>query len=213
MRQRPSRPAIRLEPALAATPRRAPRPGGVVETRRLILRQVDAELARALYGDRRLAGDLAGAALHRDFPDPQLVEMLPGHAIGLEADPSWHGWGLWLLVYKPERMVVGGAGFKGPPNPAGEVEVGYGIVRAQRRRGLAVEATAALIDWASCDSRVGRFRARCLADNVASVQVLQRLGFACLGGAADAGTGPVTGDPQALRWHLTRGDWRRLAAE
>ena len=213
MRPQPRRLAIRPAPAdTAAALRGGGRPGDVIETPRLILRQVDAVLARALYADRRQAGEMAGAVLHRDFPDPEVAEMLPGHATGLEADPARHGWGLWLLVYKTERMVVGGVGFKGSPNATGEVEIGYAVVRAQRRRGLAVEAVAALVAWAFCDSRVGRVLARCQADNVASVHVLERLGFTALGDGAANGAvaaGDTAAGPQPLRWHLTRGDWRR----
>ena len=116
-------------------------------------------------------------------------------------------------------MVVGGVGFKGSPNATGEVEIGYAVVRAQRRRGLAVEAAAALVAWAFCDTRVGRVLARCQADNVASVHVLERLGFTPLGdGSANGATNGATNGaaaasdtaagPQPLRWHLTRGDWR-----
>ncbi len=171
-----------------------------IETPRLILHYVEATLARALHSDRRLAGQLAGGMLHRDFPDPDLANMLPGYANGLEtAAPSSGGWGLWLLVYRPERMVVGGIGFKGPPSVAGEVAIGYDIVRPHRRRGLAVEGTEALIAWAFLDSQVGRVLAQCRADNLASVAVLRRLGFAQL---PDAG-------PGLLRWEMPRSLWQR----
>lgn len=175
----------------------------VIETPRLSLRSVEAGLARALYADRKLAGELAGAILHQDFPDPTLKEMLPGHATGLESDPRLSGWGLWLLQYKVERMVVGGIGFKGPPNASGEVAIGYAIVRAHRRRGLAVEGARALINWAFRDSRVGRVLAECGADNVASVGVLERLGFARLRGA------DLDPEQSWLRWEVTRSDWWR----
>jgi len=170
-----------------------------LETRRLTLRYVDAALARALHGDRRLAGRLAGGLLHREFPNADLAHMLPGYASGLETSPGRGGWGLWLLVYRPERLVVGGIGFKGPPGVAGEVAIGYDIVRPHRRRGLAVEGTEALLRWAFLDSQVGRVLAECRADNVASVGVLQRLGFILLPDAA----------PDLLRWQMPRSVWLR----
>ncbi|MHA1563918.1 MAG: GNAT family N-acetyltransferase [Alphaproteobacteria bacterium] len=195
-----SRPIRPVPPAPPASP--LPGDGAVpapIETPRLTLRYVDAALARALHGDRRLAGRLAGGMLHRDFPDSGLAGMLPGYASGLEAEPEAGGWGLWLLVYRPERLVVGGIGFKGRPSVAGEVAIGYDIVRPHRRRGLAVEGTEALIRWAFLDSLVGRVLADCRADNVASVGVLQRLGFVELPGNT----------PAMLRWEMPRSVWQR----
>ncbi len=176
-----------------------------IETDRLILRPVDALLARAMLENKRAAADLAGAALHRDFPDPVLAEMLPHHADDLEQGRAIVGWGLWVAIFKQVRLVIGGISFKGPPNSLGEVEVGYGVVRAHRRRGLAVEGTGALVAWALRDSQVGRILAHCEDANVGSIRVLEKLGFLQL---------PGTSKPEQinlLRWELTRTVWWRQA--
>lgn len=204
-----SRPdAAGLKPATA--PSAFPPP---VETRRLILRPVGRGLARVLLADRRQAGDLAEALLHRDFPDAELTAMLPAFAQRLDdaANPALRGtapvdpggWGLWLLVYRPERMVVGAFTFGGPPSPSGEVQIGYQVVPAHRRRGLTIEAARALIGWAFNDSRVARIRADCAADNLASVRTLQKLGFERFGDAN--GNGDAAGK---LHWQMTRSAWR-----
>ena len=171
-----------------------------IETPRLRLQPADASLARALADDRRAAGELCGAILHREFPDTDLMRMLPAYAASLQAAPRSVGWGLWLLVFKRDRTVVGGIGFKGPPAENGDVAVGYSVVRAHRRRGLAVEATDALIRWAFVDARVRRVVAECQADNVASVGVLRRLGFARL---------PDVSAAETIRWQLPRDTWRQ----
>ena len=179
---------------------------GVLETPRLMLRPTDARLARALVADRRRAAALCGALLHRDFPDDELGRMLPGYAAGIdavegEAAAVPTGWGLWLVIYKRDRLVVGGIGFKGPPSPRGEIAVGYSIVPAHRRRGLAAEGTAALVRWAFVDARVSRVVAECHVDNTASFGVLRRVGFARL---------PDVSAAQNIRWELPRGDWRQV---
>lgn len=178
---------------------------GVLETPRLVLLPTDARLARALVTDRRRAAALCGALLHRDFPDHELGRMLPGYAAGIEAvegdgsaPPT--GWGLWLVIYRRDRLVVGGIGFKGPPSARGEIAVGYGIVRAHRRRGLAAEGTAALVRWAFVDARVSRVTAECHVDNTASFGVLRRVGFVRL---------PDVSAAQNIRWELPRADWRQ----
>ncbi len=177
-----------------------------IETDRLILRPVDAELARAMLQDRRAATDLAGAAFHRDFPDQALADMLPAHAEDLDNGRAILGWGLWVAVYKSIRLVVGGISFKGPPNSLGEVEVGYGMVRAHRRRGLAVEGTGALVAWALRDSQVGRILAHCEEANLGSIRVLEKLGFLRL----PAGRNQT--DDELIRWELTRTVWWRRAS-
>lgn len=181
----------------------SPADTALIESRRLVLRPVELAVAEALVADRRLAGRLAGAMLHRDFPDAALAAEMPAYCRRLDAEPALHaGWGLRLVLYKPERMIVGAIGFAGPPDGAGAVAIGYGIVRAHQRRGLAVEGVGALVDWAFTDSRVGRVLADCAPDNLASVRVLERHGFRRLGQAA---AGPQ-------RWELVRRDrWQRQA--
>lgn len=159
-----------------------------LETGRLFLVPVGRDLARALLGDRRLAADLAGGAVHRDFPDPDLAAKLPAFAqrlddaanpaLGRTAPTDPAGWGLWLFRYKPERMIVGAASFTGPPNAVGEVELGYQIVPPHRRRGLTVEGCATLIGWAFCDSATTAVVADCEEGNTASIRTLEKLGFA-----------------------------------
>ena len=159
-----------------------------------------------MIGDRERAGELAGGLLHRDFPDVDLAAKLPAFAqrlddaanpaLGATAPPDTGGWGLWLFVYKTERLVVGAASFLGPPNAEGAVELGYQVVPAHRRRGLTVEGCTALIDWAFCDSRTLVMTADCATDNAASVRTLEKLGFQVVGTRGDR-----------LDWQLRRADW------
>ena len=156
-------------------------------TGRLALVPVGRDLARALLVDRKAAAELADGAIHRDFPDPDLATKLPAFAQRLDdaansalghtapMDPA--GWGLWLFRYTAERMIVGAASFTGPPNASGEVELGYQIVPAHRRRGLTVEGCAALVAWAFYDSATTAVVADCAEGNTASIRTLQKLGF------------------------------------
>lgn len=158
-----------------------------LETGRLALVPVGRDLARALLADRRLACELAGGMIHRDFPDSDLATKLPAFAQRLDdaantalrhtapRDPA--GWGLWLFRYNAERMIVGAASFTGPPNAAGEVELGYQIVPAHRRRGLTAEGCKALVAWAFHDSATTAVVADCGQDNTASIRTLRKLGF------------------------------------
>jgi ribosomal-protein-alanine N-acetyltransferase len=83
-------------------------------------------------------------------------------------------WGPAYLI--AEGRLVGSAGFFGPPDEQGEVEIGYSVCRADRRRGIATAAVAAMCELASARG-CASIRARTTADNLASIAVLERNHF------------------------------------
>jgi RimJ/RimL family protein N-acetyltransferase len=83
-------------------------------------------------------------------------------------------WGPSYIV--GDGSLVGSAGFFGPPDAAGEVEIGYSVCRTERRRGIATAAVGQLCERAASGG-CASVRARTTADNVASIAVLERAGF------------------------------------
>lgn len=67
------------------------------------------------------------------------------------------------------------------------VEVGYSIMPAFQRLGLASEAVAALIDWAFSDPGVQLVTAETLPSLPASIRVLEKNGFQFLGAGSEEG--------------------------
>jgi ribosomal-protein-alanine N-acetyltransferase len=148
--------------------------GTRLETARLELRPLPAEAAAALQLDRENAAQLLGAKLPPDWPQEELVDLLPGQAaLGPRDEP----FGIWVLVERETGKVVGDAGFLGGPDADGLVEIGYSVVPAARRRGFATEAAGALVTWALRRRRVRAVLAVCEQDNTPSVRTLERLGF------------------------------------
>ena len=81
----------------------------------------------------------------------------------------------WLVVDDDER-IAGECGVKGPPDAAGEVEIGYGLAGPSRGRGLGTRAVAALLE--ELDARgVHAVVAEVDRDNLPSRRLLERLGF------------------------------------
>ncbi|MBC92735.1 MAG: hypothetical protein CMM38_03765 [Rhodospirillaceae bacterium] len=179
-----------------------------LKTKRLEVLPADRELVRALINNRQLASKLTGGLIHRDFPDSELAAKLPAFAqrlddasnpaLGRTAPAAIGGWGLWLFFYKPERLVVGAASFNAPPTN-GQVELGYQVVPAHRRRGLTFEGCSALIEWAFSDSQTTSIVAECNSNNIASVHTLEKLGFTLLENRVEQ-----------LKWQLLRTDWISL---
>lgn len=103
-------------------------------------------------------------------------------------DPWIHGFGLM----DPEiGEVVGTAGFKGPPDEGGVVEIAYAIAPGHRGRGYATEAAGALVAFAFADERVRVVRAHTLPEVSASTRVLEKCGLLQIAKVVDPEDGPV----------------------
>jgi RimJ/RimL family protein N-acetyltransferase len=143
------------------------------ESDQLVLQPLTPKLAEAIA-----AGDSTGQSWAPDYPTPGDVRIaaytLAGHsALASEATP----WGLFVIVDRPSGLVVGGIGFKGPPDQRGEVEIGYGICDSFQGRGLATEAVAAMCEIARSGAQA--VVAETERANVASQRVLEKSGFHC----------------------------------
>jgi RimJ/RimL family protein N-acetyltransferase len=96
----------------------------------------------------------------------------------IERSPRAYLWNTQrLIVVKAENRRVGGFCFKGPPNQAGEVEIGYGTDPADQRQGYMTEAVAEAARWALSRPRVKAVIAETHKDNVPSHRVLEKNGF------------------------------------
>lgn len=124
--------------------------------------------------------------------------LVAGHGAGEPDQPG--PWGPWLLRLRGVDLVVGGAGFHGPPQH-GTVEIGYGIAAEHRRLGLAREAVAALLRLAAVEGVV-RVVAHVDVGNEPSARLLAALGFTAVPGSGDP-RDPIAPAPGQLRW-----EWR-----
>jgi RimJ/RimL family protein N-acetyltransferase len=91
--------------------------------------------------------------------------------------PGDAGWWLYYAVAtdRPSSTLIGSVGYKGAP-ANGVVEIGYSVVPSWRRRGLATEASRALIERA-WERGAQVVVAHTLAGLEPSIGVLQKLGF------------------------------------
>lgn len=134
--------------------------------------------ARRLVDGRPPAPDDA-IGWHPDYPMGDTVDvlavLLAAHtAMGTLAGlPRW-----WVHQIHVGGEVVGDVGFHGPPAAEGPVvvEVGYAVVPALRRRGVASQALAQLLDLAWADG-AEQVLAATDDDATASQGVLRRTGF------------------------------------
>jgi len=104
------------------------------------------------------------------------------------ADPWRHG---FFLILRESGTAIGTAGFKGPPDGAGMVEIAYGVVPSFEGQGYATEAAAGLVALALETPEVELVRAHTLPVANASTRVLGKCGFQFVGEVVDPEDGLV----------------------
>lgn len=138
-------------------------------------------------------GVALGAQVAEGWPPGEYDE----HAIRwllerLSGRPEAAGWFAWYALLKPESgplpQLVAAGGYTGPPDDAGEVEIGYSVVRVFEGRGIATEMVGALVHRAFNDAIVSRIIAHTFPANTGSIRVLEKNGFTHEGAGKDAGT-------------------------
>ncbi|MDQ6794943.1 MAG: GNAT family N-acetyltransferase [Chloroflexota bacterium] len=159
-----------------------------IRTRRLELVSLSPAFMRAVL-NRDLAAAEAdlGASIPRDLRE-RLGGLFETRLAEIDNSPSIRPWvarGMVLTDDLGIRRLVGSVGFHGPPDASRRAEVGYHVEPNFRRRGLAVEAVRALLDWASREHGIHDFRASIAPTNAPSLAVVGRLGFLQVGSRWD----------------------------
>ncbi|HSJ66561.1 MAG TPA: GNAT family N-acetyltransferase [Anditalea sp.] len=105
----------------------------------------------------------------------------------------------WIayFVIDDHNNIVGGGGFKGKPKD-GKVEISYGTFKFHEGKGVSTEICKQLVILALKTDPTLRVTARTLPKNNASIGVLKRNGFVCLGSIVDEDDGDV------LEWELKK---------
>jgi RimJ/RimL family protein N-acetyltransferase len=145
---------------------------------RLSLIPFDA-LEALLSGDLDRAGAITGVRLPPFFLTQDWLWRYRRDQILRE--PASAPWLVRAVVAEPAGIVVGHAGFHGPPDDAGMVEIGYTILPEHRRRGYGRAAVAALLAEAAASPEVRTVRASISPDNAASLALARSFGFAQVG--------------------------------
>lgn len=125
-----------------------------------------------------VAGDRAAVAADLGYPVP--AELTAGRwwtarADLVERDPTDTRSAVRLVRRSGE--VVGNAGFHGPPDAAGMVEIGYEIYPAHRRRGIARAVLTRMVREARESAAVRTVRLSIAPDNEPSLGLARSAGF------------------------------------
>ena len=143
---------------------------------------LSAATLRALAdGDLAAANRTAAVALTPYFVDPAWRGTWRRRSRQIETDPASAAW-ITGVVWDAERQIaVGRAGYHGPPDAHGMVEVGFAVDPAYRRRGYARAALEVLLERAAGEPEVRVVRATIRPDNIASRRLVLPYGFVEVG--------------------------------
>ena len=148
-----------------------------IATPRLVLVSLDVRATELiLAGDEVGAGERLGVILPSDL-GRAAEGLLRIRLHDLRTFPDAQTWLLRLIAIRtmPRRM-AGFVGFHGPPDAQGRAEIGYEVLPAYRRRGIASEAVRGMLEWARPQG-VRTFVASIRPDNAASRSLATQLGF------------------------------------
>ncbi len=134
-------------------------------------------LSALLDDDLDRARGIAAIDLTEYFSLPSMRWLWSLRLDQMTTDPSSPPWLVRAGVDDATGVVVGHAGFHGPPDSRGMVEVGYSVDPPLRRRGYARAMLRALIDEAGGAPGVTTVRASISPTNVASLATIARFGF------------------------------------
>jgi ribosomal-protein-alanine N-acetyltransferase len=148
-----------------------------IETDRLLLIPITLEITKCLIAGNSDEIEKLGIKPNVNWPTPDTMDILPLINKSLEEYNLPSGFETWMIVKKDNMQVIGDLGFFGKPNEKGEVEVGYGLVEQEHRKGFGFEAVKAIIDWASSQKCVTVIKADCLINNKPSSRILEKVGM------------------------------------
>jgi RimJ/RimL family protein N-acetyltransferase len=141
-----------------------------------------APVFRALAnGDLMAANTASPVPLSAYFAGPEWRAVWQRRSKQLAENPADAAWVTGVIWDERQKVAVGRAGYHGPPDPSGMVEIGYAVDPAYWRRGYARAALEALLQRAACEPQVHTVRVTISPDNVASYRLASQYGFTEVG--------------------------------
>ncbi|MDG4798675.1 GNAT family N-acetyltransferase [Micromonospora sp. WMMD1082] len=132
-------------------------------------------------GDLAAANTTSPVPLPAHFAGPDWRGVWRMRSRQVEEDPASAAWVTGVIWDDQRHLAVGRAGYHGPPDAAGMVEIGYAVDPVHRRRGYARGALEALLRRATEEPQVRTIRVSISPDNLASYRLASQYGFVEVG--------------------------------
>ena len=113
----------------------------------------------------------------KSWPDEDVMDTIPRIIKNLSKNNYATGLESWLIIKKETKEIIGDVGFKGYNFDSQNVDLGYGIISEERRKGYAEEASRELINWVLKLDYIKEITANCSTENFQSIHLLNKLAF------------------------------------
>lgn len=142
----------------------------VIETKRLILREINEKDAQDMYEFASLpyVGPVAGWEPHRTLQDTKDVIRMYNHK------RLYGQLGVFAVVLKENNKMIGTCELHSY-QPRFKAELGYTINPEYWGNGFAVEASKGVINWGFTSLLLRRIECQCFKDNIQSIRVCEKL--------------------------------------
>ena len=164
-----------------------------LQTERLLLIPFTTQICKNLIHNNFSDLHTMGFKKGKSWPDDDVLETLPKIISNLSLVEAPTGFESWMIIKNDTLEIIGDLGFKGFNYEKGNIDIGYGIIKEERGKGYAEEATKALIKWAFTVDIVKEITARCLTNNNSSIKLLKKLNFVV-----------TTNDDEMIHWSLQK---------
>ena len=143
-----------------------------IQTARLILRPFEPSDAKAAFA---WLGDPVVMRFTPAGPDKS-VEETRARLVGYQNHQKAHGFSKWLILERDSGVAIGDSGLL-VLQDYGWVDLGFRFAQPFWGKGLATEVASAWVRTAFDDLEVSRLGAFVHPENVASIRVLEKVGF------------------------------------
>ena len=143
-----------------------------IETNRLILRPFELSDTEAAFG---WLGDPAVMPFTPSGPDKS-IEETKTRLVGFVDHQQAHGFSKWVVLDRNSGVAIGDSGLV-VLQDYGWIDLGFRFAQQYWGRGLATEAASAWVRAAFGEFRLKRLGALVHSGNVASIRVLEKVGF------------------------------------
>ncbi|MBG9587608.1 GNAT family N-acetyltransferase [Cytobacillus firmus] len=144
-----------------------------IETERLILRKVRIEDVPDIYEytSDRLISKYTPWDYHNNinFTMKFVDNLIENYKNDTESD--------WVIELKEEKKVIGLCGFVRWDKKHHRIEIAYSLSRTYWHKGFATEAIKSLIGFGFEQMNINRLEAKVHPQNIASIRVLEKIGF------------------------------------
>ena len=143
-----------------------------LETERLFLKKISLEFRDGLY---RLLSDVNIVK----YTEDNLMTDLAGVKSIIKKNQELYkdfGFGKWAVVNKQNNQFIGLCGFKYYQS-LNKIALSYSFLKEHWSQGFATEASKAALNYAFNDLKIDTVTAWSTPDNLASLKVLDKLGF------------------------------------